>query len=443
MKKYEGKWSQGYEFNEMNLIEGTVEFKNNEIIVDFGDKNIFANTTLTTKIEEEYILVYCDRFLTYGKGKARRAIISPNSEDIINLSNVDNEIISEVKFNISNLYWWLGDSGLSEEDGKFIVRNDIEIMGKSIFIETFPYRDEELGTIETIPMINIKYDKPVSLKIVEQDISSISKFFAILIGRIDSIQDIVLRLGSNDYLIGYFTAANNTHMTEYNYYSTFRRTSYKHLNKSLSEYYLYWCEFYKKYYIVLEHYFNLHISIPLTIEDMFTSWCNIYDGYSIHKNETDLKAEELEKCIVNYLKENDSLENGFKEILNSLGSKYDRKQIGRWFKNGYTLRKSFGVRLKEIFDDNFDILLKNIEEFKFKSNAEAIKIYIYINNTRNYYTHLKELKKEILTINQMVQFNRIAKCTFISILLTGIGFEKYEIFELLKRDDAGIFFKIE
>lgn len=443
MEKYEGKWSRGVNLDESRSIFGTVEFENGNILVDFGDECILGNTIFTTEIDGEYISVYCDRFLSYGKGKAGRAIISPKNEDIVKLSKVDNKVISEVKFNISNLYWWVGGSGILEEDGRFIFREPIKIMENNIFIETFIDIEEELGGIETIPMINIIYNEPVSLRTAEKDISSITKFFAILIGRIDGVQDIFFKLENNDYLIEYYTATNNTHMTEYDYYTILRRTSYNKLSKDLSSYYLEWCDFYEKYYIVIEHYFNLHIATPLTIESMFTSWCNIYDGYSIHKNETDMKSEELERLIKNYLKENKKLENGIKEILQSLGSKYERKQIGNWFKNGYVIRKTFGDRLKDIFEDNFNLLLKNIEDFKFEGNVNSTDVFRYINATRNYYIHLKEQKGKMLNINQMVQFNRVVNCTFISILLNGIGFEKSEVLEILNYDDAGVFLKIE
>ncbi|GAB6170308.1 hypothetical protein JCM1393_27680 [Clostridium carnis] len=212
MFSYNGQWSSGINISEKNTIEGNIELKDEEILVNFEGKMITDGTILSSKINEDYIAVYCNNFLLNGVGNARFGLVSLNDEDIKIVSEVDREVITEVKFNISNLYWWLGGSGLSLSDnGEYKLRENIEVDGEKIFIETIAFEDK--------------------------DISIVTKFFAILIGRIDSVKEIWITLEGNNYYSRYFTSTKNSHMKEYECYKSFHRTKCKDLPQKLTNYY--------------------------------------------------------------------------------------------------------------------------------------------------------------------------------------------------------------
>lgn len=439
---YNGKWSRGTNISNINTIEGSIELKDGEILVNCEGKAIFNGTILSSKFEEEYISVYCHRFLSNGVGNARFGLLSLSEEDIKIVSDTDREVISKVKFNISNLYWWLGGSGLLvNNDGELSVREKIQINGEEIFIETIAFNDEENIGIQSIPFINIVYKKPVSIQQVEKDIASITKFFAILIGRIDGIQEIWLKLKENDYYSRYFTSTNNSHMKEYGCYKHISRTDYKDLHKNLSEYYMRWCRLYDECYIVIEHFFKLNLGIPIAYEDMFLGWCNIFDGYLIYKNKTDIKTNKFGKEIKKMLKK-EEITKEFKELFERFGLEFQAWKVASKIKKELELEQSLGESLKKLFIENYDLINKNIEDLKNdKEDINEENIYEYINDTRNYYTHLKQEKKKLLNNKQMFEMNNLFCSTFIIIILKEIGIKDDELKNIIDRDDIINFHK--
>lgn len=436
MFSYNGEWSRGINISDKNTIEGSVELKDEEILVNFEGKMITDGTILSSKINEDYIAVYCNNFLLNGVGNARFGLVSLNDEDIKIVSEVDREVITEVKFNISNLYWWLGGSGLSSSDnGEYKLRENIEVDGEKIFIETIAFEDKESMGIETIPFVNIIYSNPVSIQQVDKDISAVTKFFAILIGRIDSVKEIWIRLGDNDYYSRYFTSTNNSHMKEYECYKIFHRTKYKELPQKLTNYYNEWCRLYDECYIVMEHFFKLNLGIPLSYEDMFLGWCNIFDGYLIHKNETDINTNKFGKEIKKVLKK-EEITKEFEELFKKFDLKFEAWKVANKIKKELELGQSLGERLQELFRENYDLISKNIEDLRgSKEEINKENIYEYINDTRNYYTHLKQEKKSLLNNKQMSEMNKLFCSTFIIIILKEIGFKGDELKDIIDRDD--------
>lgn len=439
---YNGKWNRGINISEINTIEGSIELKDGKILVNCDGQLISDGTILSSKIDEDYISVYCDRFLSNGVGTARFGLVSLSEEDIKIVSEVKKEVIKEVKFNISNLYWWLGGSGLlSNENGEIRTREYIEILGEEIFIETLAYYDEEEKNIKSTPFINIVYDSPVSLQKVEKDISSITKFFAILIGRVDSVEEVWLRLGKNDYYSRYFTSTNNSHMREYECYKIHLRTEYKELPQKLSNYYTEWCRLYDEYYIVIEHFFKLNIGLPMSYEDMFLDWCNIFDGYMIHKNKTDTKTNKFGKGIKKIL-QIPEIEKVFLEEFKKFDLEFEAWKVANRIKLELELGKTLGERLEILFKENYDLISKNIGDLKGSDeDVNEGNIYEYINRTRNYYTHLKEEKGKVLNNRQMCEMNKLFCCTFIIILLKKIGYAGEELKKVVDRDDIISFHK--
>lgn len=439
---YNGEWSRGINISEKNTIEGSVELKDEEILVNFEGKMITDGTILSSKINEDYISVYCNNFLVNGVGNARFGLVSLKDEDIKIVSEVDREVITEVKFNISNLHCWLGGNGLSPSDnGKYKLRENIEIDGENIFIETIAFDDEESIGIKTIPFVNIVYSNPVSIQQVDKDISTITKFFAILIGRVDNVREVWIKLESNDYYSRYFTSTNNSHMKDYECYKIFNRTKYKELPQKLSNYYIEWCRLYDECYIVMEHFFKLNLGIPFSYEDMFLGWCNIFDGYLNYKNQTDIKTNRFKKEIKKILKK-EEIAKEFRELFKNFGLKFEEYKVADKIKKELEQYQTLGEALQGLFRENYDLISKNIEDLRnSKEEINEENIYEYINDTRNYYTHLKQQKKKVLNNKQMSEMNKLFCSTFIIIILKEIGFKGDELKDIIDRDDIIHFHK--
>ena len=88
------------------------------------------------------------------------------------------------------------------------------------------------------------------------------------------------------------------------------------------------------------------------------------------------------------------------------------------------------------------MISKNIEDLRnSKEEINEENIYEYINDTRNYYTHLKQQKKKVLNNKQMSEMNKLFCSTFIIIILKEIGFKGDELKDIIDRDDIIHFHK--
>lgn len=429
MRKIEGKWFNVNANNKKDGIEGIVEFKENKINVNFKNENIFAGSTYRAKINDKYFTIWFNRHFFNGNGNAALAIESAEKIDL----SIEKTVIKEIILNVPNLEYWLGGDEIKEIDGYLYPRDIIEVQENKIYIQTYLY-EELSGVAQTKSMINVILDEPISIGKAEEYISCILKFFAILIGRIDHLEEIYLKLDNVEEYVTYYTTMNNSHMTQYDIPIISTRTSYKYLSNDIKFYYSKWCEFYQSYKIVIDHYFKLHATLPLTIEDMFLAWCNIYDGYWIHGNEIDRKSKKFEKEVKKLLKE-EEIYDLFTKLFSEYNLKFEPWKVAQKIKKEIETEKSLGEVLKVIFKDNYDLISKNINDMKCGNeeiNEETI--YGYINRTRNFYTHLKQDTSKILNYNQIIESNKLFHCTFIIILLKQIGFEGDELKRAVKND---------
>lgn len=439
MNSIEGKWIRvnDYNINYNDGIEGIIEFKDNEINVKFKNESIFAGSTYRAKIDNKYFNIWFNRHFFKGNGKA---VLATESTEKIDIS-IEKKVVKEIVFNLPNLEYWLGGDGIRVVGDMLYPRDIIEIQKDKIYIETYLYEDE-IGLSKTKSMIKVILEEPISLVETEKYISHILKFFAILIGRIDHLEGIYLKWDSIEEYVRYYSTMNNTHMTKYDVSIISTRTSYKDLVNDIKFYYSKWCEFYKRYKVVINHYFKGHVMLPTTIEDMFLAWCNIYDGYWIHSNNTDKKSNKFEKDVKKLLKES-NIQESFAKLFSKYDLEFEPWKVAKKIKKEIESQKSLGEVLKTIFMDNYDLISKNINDFKCDNeDIDKESIYQYINKTRNFYTHLKQDSSNILNYKQIIEMNKLFYCTFIIILLKGIGFEGEELQRIIQKDEIISFHRI-
>lgn len=432
-----GKWVRVNDYNKDSGVEGVVEFKDNEINVDFKNNPIISGVIYRTKFNGKYYILWGNKTFFGGKGKAVLAIESTVEIDIA----IENKAVKEIVLDFPNLKEWLGGDGIKKKDDKYYPRDNIEVKKNEVYIETYLYVDEA-GLLKTKPVLKLILDEAISLAETEKYISDILKFFGVLIGRIDHIEEIYLKWDNVEEYIRYYSTMNNSHMTEYDTSIMFTRTSYKDLEKDITFYYSKWCEFYKKYKLVVDHYFKSHVILPITTEEIFLSWCNTYDGYWIHSKNIDINTKKFEKKIKEVLKK-DEIKEAFTELFKEFNLEFEPHKVASKIKKEIETVKSLGEVIKIVFKDNYDLINKNINDLKCDNKGiSEEQIYESINKTRNFYTHLKQDASGILNYKQIGEMNKLFYCTFIIILLKGMGFDGEELQRTLRTDNIISFHKI-
>ncbi|WP_459836017.1 hypothetical protein [Clostridium carnis] len=108
----------------------------------------------------------------------------------------------------------------------------------------------------------------------------------------------------------------------------------------------------------------------MSYEDMFLGWCNIFDGYLIHKNETDINTNKFGKEIKKVSKK-EEITKEFEELFKKFDLKFEAWKVANKIKKELELGQSLGERLQELFRENYDLISKNIEDLR--SSKQDIK----------------------------------------------------------------------
>lgn len=215
MDKYLGKWTVGDEYSESGKI-GEVIVEDTKISLKIEDMMILSRNCIVSKIDMKYIKVYCNSVIN-GRGYAYRLIKYNNFDDGKEIQGTEINNITEASFHIPNLIEWLN---LFCIENKVVQATYIEVepiiisdSAAKISIEYSPSLPETIPSfgfptqvvLKNTPNIRIRYSVPVNIDRLEKDILNVSRFFALLIGRIDSVTDIHFKTQNSK---GWFWSCN-------------------------------------------------------------------------------------------------------------------------------------------------------------------------------------------------------------------------------------------
>lgn len=304
-------------------------------------------------------------------------------------------------------------------------------------------------TLENSPHIGILYHSPVTDIELLAHIRIIYRFFALLIGSLGYIDDIWFRRQGISMPYLYLINEDIT----YNINSRFGfgyeyRTKFNDIKDKLQELFNNWLSFSSDeiFNFLLHNYFNLYKDKSFIFEDYFLTCCKFIEGYSIRKN-GDVDKElikRLEKEIRPLFqndktgKEPTQVKKVLQKISDQMNVKYEAKNISNAVAYALINTKTLESRFKDIELEFFSIISNNQESI-LGSDYSGKSLNERIVKTRNFYSHFKSDKSDILSIQQMYRCNDILLALITCILLNEIGFSIDEIKEILKHD-ADFFF---
>lgn len=444
MQKIVGLWSvEGYNDSDLGYLY--IDDLHTKIKID--NHLLLTKSCINGRAKGLFYRVYPGQIIS-GCGAAYRTLITDEKKDIDILKGKNIDSVTEVRLQIINMERWLNQECIKDYEvgAEYVEVNPILVCEDSIKKITIEYEakwpktnsnteNPIYFTLESKPVLKIRYKETKSIEEVEQEIVNLVRFFAILIGRIDGVNNVLFKTAESKRFYQLYNNADYTHLQDSNGYLDRDRTTYDELPIALEELYGNWLKFNEKYNLIIEYFFAMNGKKTLSVEDQYITWCRFLNGYYIRKHNQDYKATIiLDK--VKELIENSEFEEGLKDIFLEIDESYDRKRIAKAIAQSYLQKISFGDMVRSISEDNFFFIENNIKQvFGESESIRAKDVYKKINDTRNYYAHFKEDKTNCMSFKEIYFMNQVLYCLSVSVIFHELGIPNDRLENIFKKDD--------
>ena len=288
--------------------------------------------------------------------------------------------------------------------------------------------------IENQPHIRITYENPEDVNRLVSDIRGIMQFWGLMIGHITDVLDIRLDIKDQEMKSWLYINEDFSYNLRTQGNIDKPRTKLKTTEGNIQIYFEKWYDFYydNKFELIRRMYFEANKRKELNGEDILVQYVRILEGYHLRVTDEETVANTMEKEI----KEMIFTEEGktvFTPIFERADWKFNSKHakdVAKWIASGFVLRTSLAQRLEQLDHLFFDIIQKNSENIAMLEVIplppdyeipEDFNIYQRIVATRNYYSHFKANKDEVLNFTQICNAINVLKALIIMILYTHMG----------------------
>ena len=383
-------------------------------------------------------------------------------KDNVNWINwYDDKVIDSFSFSVPELTKWLdvytiGFGKIENEEMVIYEKTlpSIVLHEKNPFIEIYYEstsmkrmavdRSKTSAILEKYPKIRVCYEESKDINDIYREIHSIVQFLGLIIGKISTVDDIYL----------YSRKENKTTQLFFNKDFSYNSLNYladineknRYLIDKIEYYYKNWRKFHynSKFDLIRNIYFDVNTKKNICAEDILVAYIRILEGYHIrisndeeNKKDMECAIKECSKKIKQLIFTEEirlELEAAIQQVKPEwkMNSKH-KTTISKWIAQGFVSKKGLTERIKELDQQNFDILRTNSnvverQEYEDKSDEEIEEIYFKeIVQTRNYYSHFKLDKTGVLKASQMNPTINALKAIILSIFYKKMGMEKDEI----------------
>ena len=227
------------------------------------------------------------------------------------------------------------------------------------------------------------------------------------------------------------------------------RTTLQSIREELIVYFEKWYNFFydDNFDLIRSMYFDANRNKDYNASDVFVQYVRILEGYHLRINGDEKISNELKEQIKIVEKEiknlifNDDGKAIFIPALKNILSEWEfnsshSAQIASWIASGFLTRKSLSSRLKDLDDEYFNIIARNAEDIKTlgKGNDENFNFYRCLTDTRNYYSHYKADKSNVLNFTQICNSINVLKALITMILFNHMGMKKSTIKNTIIKD---------
>lgn len=379
--------------------------------------------------------------------------------------------IKECSFIIPELIEWIGQKtvewGVTEEEEviaaetkrpEIVLKNEnprieIYLEGSSI-LDSMKLDERTTFIIKNQPRVRIKYDVEVDIPILQSDIRSIMQFCGLMIGKVTDALDIRLSREGVTHKSWLYINEDFSYNLRTLPSIDRPRTNLSQIGEKVNTYFEGWYAFYQDdtFELVRRMYFMGNDRRDIFAEDILVQYVKILEGYYLRINGDEEKSDDLKNVLGKVEREIKTLifnEDGkalFTKALEAVDPswKFNSRHsldVAKWIAAGYLGKKPLAEKIKELDTDYYEIVAKNAryviglsvpekekEEFEKKDEKEvAHTFYQSIVKTRNYFSHYKVDKTDVLNFTQMCRAINILKALIIMIFYRHMGMDKESI----------------
>jgi hypothetical protein len=454
----EGKFSVNTKWSKGDSIKGdgdvgqlSVDKNSISFHID-GSGDVFARNFVGSGDMHYY------KVFTYGQGKSDSIgyfyrvskVFLYNGSDYTDYTGEYIEGIKSFSFEIPELSDWLMIPSVEVgalEDGTAIIH---ELLTPTIILrEANPkiylkyeikdlingINDRNEMSLKKMPRVYVEFSEPTNDIAISSNIEIIMRFFALLIGRISTADDIRLTLHKKDMRMWLYLNYDFSVNTNINAYWMRYRTKGEDIHGILKSWFNKWYSFSldQSFKFLQDAYFHTCSKRMLSIEDTFLTYCRFLEGYDLRVSKDEEVANQLYDLLIGSMGEkavSDMLIPAFKEV----GSKYRYKNVAKWISTGFLGRRSLESRIKRLDEKFYGIIAANSESIV---KIDSPKIYYSkIVKTRNYYSHFKPNSTDILTIHELYYSLPVLDSIITTILMSEMGINSDTIKSIIIHDEV-------
>lgn len=477
MRRYIGTWSKegenSPEVAELIIDGNQIEFYRR----DHGE--VFPCAFIGSDGEHRY-KVFTNGRCTAGQNRTLETSVSYRTFFVLqqNYSFPEGNNINSIKecsFVVPELIDWLGlrtvDIGATDNEEMIAVEYKLPPI---ILHELAPHIEiqfesesfaSNLGTdprttyiIKNQPRICINYKETVDVHQVQEDIETIMQFWGLMIGCVSTAEDIRLSIDGQSMKSWLYINRDYSYNLRTKGIIEKPRTTLRKIDTHVTDYFSNWYDFCsdEKFEFIRRMYFSGNNRKDVFAEDILVLYVKILEGYHLRISGDEAISEELKKA----LKE---VEKDIKKLIFSAEGKplfttalekavpdwkYNSSHatnIAQWIATGYLGKVGLAQRIKALDVEFFGVVSKNAAAIKSlsRNNPPAAdeqeeklieQFYGEIVATRNYYSHYKVERKNVLEFRQMTDTINVLKALLIMIFYSHMGMEKDIIRKIIMWD---------
>ncbi|MDK2801396.1 MAG: hypothetical protein PWQ70_3015 [Clostridiales bacterium] len=315
----------------------------------------------------------------------------------------------------------------------------------SLFDESVDNRTTSI--IKNQPRIRISYEEPSNVSRVHNDIKGIMQFFGLMIGHVSDAIDIRLDIQGQSLKSWLYVNEDFSYNLKTMSVLDRTRTKLSKVQENIQFYFENWYNFYNdnKFELIRRMYFLANTKKDIYVEDLLILYVRILEGYHLRITDEENITSNIEKDIKEMIF-TDLGRKLFTPIFEKVQWKFNSKhakKVASWIASGFLERVDLAERIKQLDEQYFSIIAKNAEniiKLENKNNTFSdeydkqeiiLKFYRSIVSTRNYYSHYKARKENVLNFNQICDTINVLKALIIMIMFSHMGMTKEQIRKII------------
>ncbi len=376
------------------------------------------------------------------------SFIIPELIDWIGLKTIDfgvtdNQEIVATEYNLPSLV-------LKESNPYIEICFESESFTKYLNIDT-----RTTFVLKNQPRVYVKYDTPVDVYRIQKDIECLMEFWGLMIGGVSNVEDIRLSIENQQYKNWLYFNRDFSYNLFNQDITNKVRTTFKKIDNKITMYFTNWYDFCcdDKFEFIRRMYFSVNKRKSIFAEDILVQYVRILEGYHLRISRDEELTDELRNALKQVEKDIKQLiftDDGKAIFTGALEKvvpewKFNSSHaldISKWIASGYLGKIGLEQRIKMLDERFFCVLSKNAKDIcgLAKENPinseitekEATDLFIkQIVATRNYFSHYKPDKRNVLEFRQMNNTIKVLKALLIMIMFSNMGMEKEVIRKII------------